>query len=220
MVAMLDGLRFLTQGVREAATVGAVWPSGKPLCRAMVESALENANGPLRILEVGAGVGPVTAELVERLLPGDTLDVVELNPRFCEILTRRFEGGALRPRVIHANVLEYVPELPYHHIVSGLPLANFPADVVESMYRKFFELLVPGGTLSMFQHMFFREVIRTFATPKHRRRARQLMAIEESLSPLVVDERTVMLNVPPARVVVRRRPLQLPAIKAVTTLSA
>jgi phosphatidylethanolamine/phosphatidyl-N-methylethanolamine N-methyltransferase len=220
MVAMLDGFRFLTQGVREVATVGAVWPSGKPLCRAMVESAFENAKGPLRILEVGAGVGPVTAELVDRLLPGDVLDVVELNPRFCEILTRRFEGGSLRPRVHNADILTYAPEAPYHHIVSGLPLANFPAQMVEAIYRKFFELLEPGGTLSMFQHILMREVIRTFATPKHRRRARQLMEIEEQLSPLVVDERTVMLNVPPARVVVRRRPIEVPEIGAVPTLSA
>lgn len=217
---MLDGLRFLTQGVREAATVGAVWPSGKPLCRAMVTSALENAHGPLRVLEVGAGVGPVTAELVERLLPGDTLDVVELNPRFCQILRRRFEGAAIQPRVHAVDVLTFDPGEPYHHIVSGLPLANFPAPMVESIYRKFFELLVPGGTLTMFQHILAREVIRAFATPKHRRRARQLMEIEARLSPLVVDERTVMLNMPPARVVVRRRPVQLPTIGAVTSLSA
>ena len=208
-MAVIEGIQFLTQGLRNGVTVGAVWPSSKGLCRAMVAPVFEGTKGPLRVLEVGAGVGPVTSELVERLLPGDTLDVVELNDRFCAILEKRFSGAPLPPRVHNESILDFAPSYRFHHIISGLPLANFPAEMVEAIYAKFFRLLELGGTLIMFQHILAREVISTLGGPKNRSRARALMAIERELAPLVVGERTVMLNMPPARVVVRRRPLLL-----------
>lgn len=175
----------------------------------MVEPVVCGCSGPLRILEVGPGVGPVTAELVERLLPGDTLDVVELDPQFCRILEGRFAGAPLQPVVHNVSILAYEPPYRYHHIVSGLPLANFPAEMVEKIYAQLFRLLEPDGTLVMFQHIGGREVLRTFGGPKDRRRALQISEIEDRLRPLVVEERNVVLNVPPARVVVRKRPDRL-----------
>lgn len=207
MAALHDGLKFLKQSFRNGTTVGAVWPSSKGLCEAMVRPVVDGAAGPLRVLEVGAGVGPVTAELLQRLLPGDTLDVVELNPEFCATLHARFEGATpVAPRIHNADVLKFEPGIRYHHIVSGLPLANFPSELSQAIYDRFFELLEPGGTLVMFHHILGREVLRLFGMPKDRKRAKRLMEIEESLAPLVVGSRTVMMNVPPARVLVRRRP--------------
>lgn len=207
MAAVLDGLKFLGQSFRNGATVGAVWPSSKGLCEAMVRPVVGGAAGPLRVLEVGAGVGPVTAELVQRLLPGDRLDVVELNPEFCATLRGRFAAAApIAPRIHEADILRFEPGVRYHHIVSGLPLANFPAELSEAIYERFFDLLEPDGTLIMFHHILGREVLRCFGMPTGRRRAKRLMEIEEALAPLVVDSHTVMLNVPPARVLVRRRP--------------
>lgn len=207
MVAVLDGLKFLGQSFRNGASVGAVWPSSKGLCEAMVHPVVGGTSGPMRVLEVGAGVGPVTAELVQRLLPGDRLDVVELNPEFCATLRARFAGaGPVAPHIHEADVLTFEPGVRYHHIVSGLPLANFPVELSEALYARFFQLLEPSGTLVMFHHILGREALRLFGMPKGRRRAKRLMELEQQLEPLVVDSHTVMLNVPPARVLVRRRP--------------
>ncbi len=207
MAAVLDGLKFFTQSLRNGNAVGAVWPSSKGLCEAMVRPVIGGAAGPLRVLEVGAGVGPVTHELLQRLLPGDTLDVVELNPEFCATLHARFDGAApLEPRIHNADILTFDAGIRYNHIVSGLPLANFPAELSQAIYNRFFELLEPDGTLIMFHHIFGREALRLFGLPKDRRRAKQLMEIEQGLAPLVVGSHTVMLNMPPARVLVRRRP--------------
>lgn len=202
---VIAGLRFLGQSIKHATTVGAVWPSSKGLCRAMVEPVVTGQNGPLRVLEVGPGVGPVTAELVQRLIPGDTLDVVELNPEFCEILIERFGASFFVPTVHNVSILDFNPAYRYHHIVSGLPLANFPADMVEAIYRQLFSLLEPDGTLVMFTHIGGREVLRFFGGPDHRRRAQEITEIEDRLRPWVVGERNVVLNMPPARVVVRRK---------------
>jgi phosphatidylethanolamine/phosphatidyl-N-methylethanolamine N-methyltransferase len=206
MAAVLDGLKFLTQGLRNGTTVGAIWPSSKALCEAMVRPVVNGAHGSVRVLEVGAGVGPVTHELVQRLLPGDHLDVVELNEDFCATLRTRFAGSQpVEPNIHNADVLKFEPGFRYNHIVSGLPLANFPPELSQAIYTRFFELLEPDGTLIMFQHILGREALRAFGPPKGRNRAKRLMEIERGLDDLVVGSHTVMLNMPPARVLVRRK---------------
>ncbi len=202
-------LRFLRQSLAQAQTVGAVWPSSKGLSRAMVEPVFAEAHKtrePLRVLEVGAGVGPVTEELVARLLPGDRLDVVELNPEFCVVLRDRFATAPVVPAVHQVSITEFNPGVRYHHIVSGLPLANFPAKLVEAVYRRIFELLEPSGSFVMFEHVFGREILNTFAAGEARDRIARLLEIEAQLEPLVVSSKTVPINMPPARVVVRRHP--------------
>lgn len=201
-------LRFLRQSLNHSATVGAVWPSSRGLAQAMVQPVFSavHHDGPLRVLEVGAGTGPVTAELVARMLPGDRLDVVELNPEFCTVLRERFAGAEVEPSVHAVSILDFQPGVRYHHIVSGLPLANFPADLVEKIYAHLFELLEVGGSFVMFEHVLGRELLRTFTTGPARHRIQRIMALEASMEPLVLKKRTVPLNVPPARVLVRRHP--------------
>jgi phospholipid N-methyltransferase len=206
-------LRFLQQSLQQAATVGAVWPSSRRLSRAMVAPVFSSVHrdGPLRVLEVGAGVGPVTEELVARMLPGDRLDVVELNPEFCAVLEERFRGATVPPTIHQVSILDFQPRIRYHHVVSGLPLANFPADMVERMYGRIFDLLEPRGTFVMFEHVLGRELMSTFTTGESRERIGRILALEESMQPLVVSRHTVPLNVPPARVLVRRHPAAVDA---------
>jgi phosphatidylethanolamine/phosphatidyl-N-methylethanolamine N-methyltransferase len=163
-------------------------------------------DGPLRVLEIGAGVGPVTEELAARMLPGDRLDVVELNPEFCTVLRERFSGAQVPPAIHQVSILDFQPGIRYHHVVSGLPLANFPADMVEKIYARIFELLEPAGTFVMFEHVLGRELMNTFTTGDSRERIGRILAMEEAMEPLVVESRTVPLNMPPARVLVRRHP--------------
>ena len=210
-MGLRDGIEFLKQGFRQTNSVGAVWPSSKGLSRAMAAPVLADPRRPLRILEVGAGVGPVTEELTQGLLPGDTLDIVELSPEFCEILRKRFANAPVVPNVHQVSILEYEPAAPYHHIVSGLPLANFPADMVEAVYRKFFDLLEPGGTFVMFEHILFREALSAMSMGRARKRIKQVMEFEKQLTPLQVGQKHVVFNMPPARVRVRRRPLLVSA---------
>jgi phospholipid N-methyltransferase len=140
------------------------------------------------------------------MLPGDRLDVVELNPEFCLVLRERFGAVAVPPAVHQVSILDFDPGVRYHHIVSGLPLANFPADMVEKIYARIFELLEPNGTFVMFEHVMGRELLTAFTTGHQRDRIGRILEIEESLQPLVLERRTVPLNVPPARVLVRRHP--------------
>lgn len=209
-MAALAPLRFLAHGLRNSRQVGSVWPSSKLLSRAMVapifDENLVHRESPLRVLEVGAGTGPITEELVSRLLPGDTLDVVELNPEFCDVLRERFGAGPVVPTVHQISILDFQPGVRYDHVVSGLPLAMFPIQMVEQMYEKMFDLLEPEGTLIMFKYILGREALSTFGIGEGRRKARRLLEIERDLDSHRVERRTVPLNLPPAHVVVRKKP--------------
>jgi phosphatidylethanolamine/phosphatidyl-N-methylethanolamine N-methyltransferase len=210
-MAALAPFRFLAQSLRNSRQIGSVWPSSKMLSRAMVrpifDENLVHRDTPLRVLEVGAGTGPVTEELVSRLLPGDTLDVVELNSEFCTVLRDRFGGGPVVPSVHEVSILDFNPAYRYDHVVSGLPFAVFPIDVVEQMYDKMFDLLEPEGTLIMFKYLLGREALSTFGIGEERRKARRLMELEANLDSHRVEHRIVSMNLPPAHVVVRKKPV-------------
>ena len=201
------GRAFLRHGLRNAAATGAVWPSGRPLVEAMVAPALArpHASAPLRILEVGAGVGPVSSALAHGLrVAGDHLDVVELNPAFCTTL-REVVGHHPHVAVHERSVLDHPADAPYDHLVSGLPLANFPEPLARDVLVHLVRLVKPGGTLVNFHHLALRHVLARVPGAQGKR-LRALLAMEDRMEPWVVSTTLVPRNVPPARVVVRRRP--------------
>ena len=207
-----DGLKFLQEGIREKTTVGAIWPSSPALCARMAEPVLrDRSDAPLRILEVGAGLGPVSEILLPQLRAGDAYDIVELNPNFCAHLRARFGGSAVE--IHELSILDWPTQrgahaAPYDRIVSGLPLANFPADLVEQVYRTFFRLLEPDGFFVMFEYLVIRQALATVTVGAERRRVRRILEIEEHLRPLQREQIDILTNVPPARVRVRGRPAE------------
>lgn len=73
------------------------------------------ATSPLPVVELGAGAGAVTAELVRR---GLAVTAVEVDPRLTRALRRRFNGTV---RVIQGDMLRFrFPEMPYN-VVSNVP---------------------------------------------------------------------------------------------------
>jgi len=205
-----DGLKFFQENLRQSNSVGAVWPSSPALSATMAEPIFRDRAGvsegedkPLRILEVGAGLGPVSELLIPQLRPGDTYDIVELNPTFCEHLRVRFAGT--RARIHEMSILDWQEE-PYDRVVSGLPLANFPADVVAQIYRTFFRLMKPDAFFVMFEYLVIRQALAVATLGEERKRVRRILDIERALLPLQREQIDIYLNVPPARVRVRGRP--------------
>ncbi|HNH45756.1 MAG TPA: methyltransferase domain-containing protein [Myxococcota bacterium] len=193
---------FIRQSLRNPNTVGAVLPSGGGLARAMANAALPKGHTPQNVLEVGPGTGPVTQELHSRLQPGDHIEAVELNSEFCKVLRARYPELLLHEK----SILDYEPPRPVDTIVSGLPLANFPAELVEAIYKHFFQILRPGGHLIMFQYIGLRHAVRAMAGRESRIRMDRILKLEQSLDPLIIQRIRVPWNVPPAMVTVRRRP--------------
>ena len=103
-------IQFVTSALRDIKTGGSVVPSSPALSRALA-AGVTAARGPVRVLEVGPGTGPVTRELLKRIGPDDVLDIVELNDDF----VRHMEEQVLAPwRAAHPGrrvVLPHAAEL-------------------------------------------------------------------------------------------------------------
>src|SRR5262245_49677498 len=122
---------FFRQFREQYTTTGSFLPSGRRLAKALAKP-MQTRDGPRRILEIGPGTGAVTREIVERLRPGDTLDIVEINADFVAHLEKRFEAEPAfrdvraQAKIIHAPLQEVAGNGTYDFMISGLPLNNFP----------------------------------------------------------------------------------------------
>ena len=185
-------------------TTGALAPSGRMLAKAIV-SPIRNHGNPVRILEVGAGTGAVTQELVRHVAPGDRLDIVELNDRFVDVLRRRFENEprfrevAAQTEIFHAAIQDVQVDEPYDYIVCGVPFNNFSPELVKAIFRRMLELLRPGGTLSFFEYLWIRRLKMMVASPDERRRvARVGCVLKKYIDRYERGRNRVLLNIPPA----------------------
>jgi phospholipid N-methyltransferase len=196
--------QFIRESRRHFHEIGSVMPSSRFLARALV-SEMRKANAPRRILEVGPGTGPVTAQLVRHLHPGDQLELVELNSQFVAHLQKRFEDEPLfarcrdQVRIIHSAVEKVGGESVYDFIISGLPLNNFPPEQVEQIFQVFSRLLKPGGMLSYFEYIWVRPLKSPFVSRPERRRLRGVgRVVSQYIRDCQIRRQRVFMNVPPA----------------------
>jgi phospholipid N-methyltransferase len=103
------------------------------------------------IVELGAGTGPITAEIVKRVRPHTKLLVIELDPTLCGRLKARFQHVA-NLDVVHGDATTFdqllaergIPRVD--HVLSGLPLPSFPEDLRNSVIRTSAKTLETHGT--------------------------------------------------------------------------
>lgn len=104
-IGFLAERRLMWQAFRkDFFHTGSVIPSSRYLGRELAAN-LRSSRPSARILEIGAGTGPVTAQIIPYLIPGDQLDVVEINGDFIPLLQKRF------------------PQATVHHAEGGAPLS-------------------------------------------------------------------------------------------------
>lgn len=169
---------------------------------------------PVRVLEIGPGTGPVTHQIVKHLKPEDTFDLVELNEAFVQILNDRFRNEASWKSVsdlsfIHqVPVQDYEPEERYDFVISGLPLNNFSAELVDTISNHYFHLLRPGGVLSYFEYMFVRPIRKVVTRGNEKVRITQIDdTMNAHCDRYRIRRDNIWVNIPPAWV----QHLQLPA---------
>ena len=205
-MGLKETMLFLRGAATNLAEVGSIIPSSRAVAKAMT-SALREKPAPRRILEVGAGTGPITARIVREMRPGDHLDIYEINPEFTAYLERRF---AREPRfrqvrdqvTIHTAGIETIARQPtYDVIISAIPFTNFPPAAVKEFFETYRVILKPGGRLTYIEFAFGRTLLRKFGKKEDRQR---LESLEEILRHYQRSyryrARFVPLNAPPARI--------------------
>lgn len=171
---------FIREWVRSPRSMGMVCPSSTSLARAMAVGVPKDRGG--LVVELGAGTGKVTLELLRRGVNPRNLVVVEQSSRMVQLLRRRFptltivQGDA-------SSLSTYLPKgRQVDCIVSSLPLISLKEDVRTALIEEMYTSLADGGVLIQYTYSwsgsngFLKNTFR------------------------FVDSRKVWNNVPPARV--------------------
>jgi len=206
-----DYALFLQQFRCNFTTTGSVFPSGKPLARALTSPLREfhgsspKDHAPIHVLECGPGTGAVTTEIVPLLGPNDQLTLVEANPVFAKRVEERFAQEALfhdvskRSRILCQRLEDVQEQSAFDFVISGLPLANFPLDDVQAILEQFERVTRPGGHISFFEYVAVRPARTLITGGKDRARLAGIKSLLVDMFGRHPSRREIVLaNFPPA----------------------
>ena len=146
---MNDLLLFCGKFLRHGTKIASVAPSSRWLSRATV-AGIDWARAKV-VVELGAGTGPITRVIAQKAPPGCRVLVLERDPDFARLLRDRF-GNRPDFEVIEGDVRDLAAMLAERgitevdHIVSGLPVPSFPADLQRDLFQVVAQVLAPGGS--------------------------------------------------------------------------
>lgn len=161
--------RFLRSFLDSPRKVGAVLPTSRRTVRDTLDLAsLERAGC---VVELGAGTGVYTREILERIGPDARLLAFEVDGNLASALSAELRDPRLR--VVEDSAAELARHLDAAHadvIVSGLPFTSLGAAERERILDAAREALAPDGALLVLQYSPFvqRELERRFATVRRR----------------------------------------------------
>ena len=122
-------------------------PSSRFLARALVNCVPKEA----RVLEIGAGTGAITMELIRRGWTSDRLSICEYDQDFAAILRERFPGYPVAcADACAANT--FLKEQSIDCVVSGLPLRNFSSDFKQQLIESLRSIITPGGSMVQYTY--------------------------------------------------------------------
>ncbi len=147
-----DEARFLRSWLEKPLLTGAVAPSGKALARTMASFVDPTAKGP--VIELGPGTGPVTDALVNRGIEQERLVLIEFNPDFCKLLTRRFPRATIVQGDAYGldETLAGILDTPACGVVSSLPLFTRPMADRTALLRHAQALMQPQAPFIQFTY--------------------------------------------------------------------
>ena len=148
-----DWWLMLRKFVSHGTSIAAFSPSSRFLARTMVRG-IDWAK-TRTVVELGAGTGPITRELVKAAPTHARLVIVERDPDFCRVLRAKFpthdvvEGDACRLD----EILAHRGIARADHVISGLPLPSFPPALRDSIIRMSARVLGPDGEFRQITNM-------------------------------------------------------------------
>jgi phospholipid N-methyltransferase len=161
--------RFLRSFLAHPRRVGAVLPTSRRAVRDMLDMA--SFAGVDHVVELGAGTGVYTREIVARLPGGAQLLAFEVDPRLASKLAAEIDDPRVQVLAESAERLhEHLAGARAEVIVSGLPFTSLPGEVRQRILDEAARALAPEGTLLVLQYspLVERELRRRFRTVRRR----------------------------------------------------
>lgn len=136
---------FLMKFLAKGRTISSVVPSSRSLVQGVLK--LVDFDRPSTIVELGAGTGPVTEQILDRIGPQHRFVAVENDSDFCTILRRRFPEAALleMDATCVAGPLARMGIHKVDYVLSGLPTPSLPKRSMVNLWRWLRTALGPNG---------------------------------------------------------------------------
>jgi phospholipid N-methyltransferase len=145
------------------------------------------------VVELGAGTGVYTREILARLTPDAHLMALERDPRLAQLLTEQYQDSRVRVICDSAeNVQAHLKGARTELVVSGLPFTSLGSDVRQRIFSQIVDILAPGGVALVLQY-----------SPVIQGQLRGVFPY--------VERRISLLNVPPAFLFACSMTQQIPA---------
>lgn len=135
------------------SAIASLVPSTRWTARAMLQGIDFNLSPS--ILELGAGTGPITAELVKHASEKSRCLIVERDHEFCELLRSRFPSAT----IIESDALALDWILDQHgvsridHVLSEIPVGWLPPITQDMFLKAVCRRLAPGGSFRQLTHL-------------------------------------------------------------------
>ncbi|MDY6069686.1 MAG: methyltransferase domain-containing protein [Opitutales bacterium] len=172
-----DSIKFICKFLANPKTTGALCPSSCFLARQMAANCPESG----LIIELGAGSGSVTSEILKKAQVSRVRSV-ELDKNLCGILKNKFPNL----QVVNdsaENIAEIANNEKIGAVISSLPLLNIPEPVVRNILNAVESTLPKGGIFVQFTYNLRKKPEQLgFTKMRH------------------LKTKFVYLNIPPARV--------------------
>jgi phospholipid N-methyltransferase len=168
-VEMREKVRFFRSFLANPRAVGAILPTSRRTVRDMLDMAdFERAR---TVVELGAGTGVYTGEVIARLRPDARFLAFEVDPDLIATLSGRIEDPRLQ--VINdsaENVGDYLDGAKVDVVVSGLPFTSLPPPVKRNVFGAMQSVLAPDGVMVAIQYstMAQRDLESHFASVRRR----------------------------------------------------
>ena len=149
-MSLSDTLSFLSDWKSDPRRVGAIAPSGRSLAR-MMTSDIDARSAP--ILELGAGTGVFTRELIRRGIRPHELTLIESGEFFARSLSQRFpEARVLQIDAARLREAALFDGAPLGAVISGLPLLNMSSETIRAIMDGAFNYLRDDGVFYQFTY--------------------------------------------------------------------
>ncbi len=161
---------FFIEALKDFKRVGSFFPSQPALIKKIVR-LVKPVNGMV-IVELGAGKGPITKALLEKMPAKSVLLVFEVKEEFADYIQRNVKDKRVRVICDDArNAGKYLKEMKLggaDYVVSAIPMGTSNARENLQLLLAIKKMLKAGGVYIQFQYLLssWREVKKVFGKSK------------------------------------------------------
>lgn len=149
----INQIRFMREFIKNPMKMGSITPSSKFLANKMIEEI--NICNNHFIVELGAGTGAITKNLIEKIDDQNNFLSVEINPKLSAFLKAKFPNLNIA-EISAEHLKDYLTEnnLPQADgIISGLPWAIFNDSIQNKILKNIVDSMTKDGTFVTFAYI-------------------------------------------------------------------